>query len=94
MVTTWYGDDSPHLCRVSVAVKGCARVTGKAGENGQNSAAGGSSPWTRLSADGCGDTLKASASYCSIWSGEQGNLAPGSLSTGSLASRTPLLLKR
>ena len=27
----------PTASRVSVAVKGCARVTGKAGENGQNS---------------------------------------------------------
>ena len=39
--------------------KGCARVTGQAGENGQNSGEmGGSSPWTRPSAPGCGDTLK------------------------------------
>ena len=36
------------------------RVTGKAGENGQHSGEmGGSSPWTRPSAPGCGDTLKA-----------------------------------
>ena len=62
------GDDSPHLflptsSRVSVAVIGCARVTGKAGENGQNSEEmGGSSPWTRPSAPECGDTLKALAS--------------------------------
>ena len=37
-------------------------VTGKAGENGQNSGeVGGSSAWTRASAPGCGDTLKALA---------------------------------
>ena len=51
-------------------------------------------PWTRPSAPGCGDTLKASASYGSIHGGDQGILAPGSLSTGSPAGRTPLLLKR
>ena len=40
----------------------CAQVTGKAGENGQNSGEmGGSSPWTRPSAPECGDTLKALA---------------------------------
>ena len=38
------------------------RGTGKAGENGQNSGeVGGSSAWTRPSAPGCGDTLKALA---------------------------------
>ena len=37
-------------------------VTGKAGENGQHSGEmGGSSPWTRASAPGCGGTLKALA---------------------------------
>ena len=47
---------SPHL------LWKCAQVTGKAGENGQNSGEmGGSSPWTRPSAPGCGDTLKAPA---------------------------------
>ena len=47
---------------VSVAVRGCARVTGKAGENGQNSGEmRGSSPWTGPSAPGCGDTLEALA---------------------------------
>ena len=52
----------PTASRVSVAVRGCARVTGKAGENGQNSGEmGGSSPWTRPSAPECGDTLKAPA---------------------------------
>ena len=41
---------------------GRARVTGKAGENGQHSGEiGGSSPWTRPSAPECGDTLKALA---------------------------------
>ena len=50
---------------------------------------GGRSPWTRPSAPECGDTLQASASFGLIKGGDQGNLAPGSLSTGSLASRTP-----
>ena len=49
------------------------RVTGKAGENGQYSGEmGGSSPWTRPSAPGCGDTSKASASSCSIQEWDQG----------------------
>ena len=44
----------PTASRVSVAVRGSARVTGKAGENGQHSGEmGGSSPWTRPSAPGC-----------------------------------------
>ena len=49
--------------RVSgLAVRGRARVTGKAGENGQNSGeVGGSSAWTRPSAPEYGDTLKALA---------------------------------
>ena len=55
---------------------------------------GGSSPWTRPSTPGCGDTLMASASFGSIKGGRQGNLAPGSLSTGSPAGRTPLLFKQ
>ena len=75
--------------------KGCARVTGKAGENGQNSGEMGcGSPCTRPSAPGCGDTSKASASFGLIQGGDQGNLAPGSLSTGSPAGRALLLLKR
>ena len=41
VVATWYGDDSPHLSLPnsqpsSAAVRECAQVTGKAGENGQN----------------------------------------------------------
>ena len=56
VAATWYGDDSLHLSWK------CAQVTGKAGENGQNSGEmGGSSPWTRPSAPECGDTLKALA---------------------------------
>ena len=52
----------PTASRVSVAVRGRARVTGKAGENGQNSGeVGGSSARTRPSAPECGDTLKALA---------------------------------
>ena len=74
---------------------GCARGTGKAGENGQHSGVvGGSSPWTGLSAPGCGDTSKALASLGSILGGDQCNLAPASLSTGSPADRAPLLLRR
>ena len=68
MVATWYGEPTgptypcPTASRVSVAVRGRARVTGKAGENGQNSGeVGGSSAWTRPSAPECGDTLKALA---------------------------------
>ena len=75
----------------------CARVTGKADENGQNSGNGAArSSWTRSSVPGCGDASKAPASSCSIWSGDPGSLtlASGSLSTGSPARRTPLLLKR
>ena len=42
--------------------KGCARETGKAGENGHNSGAGRQlTLWTRPSAPECGDTLKAPA---------------------------------
>ena len=62
--------------------KVCARVTGKAGENGQHSGEmGGSSPWTRPSAPGCGDTLKALAD-------DQRPTAPGRY-PGSPAGRTP-----
>ena len=51
---------------------------------------GGSSPWTRPSAPGYGDTLEAPASVQhSMQGGDQGNPAPGSLSTGSPAGRTP-----
>ena len=60
MVATWYGDDSPHLSLAQHASR--VSVTGKAGENGQHSGeVGGSSAWTRPSACGCGDTLKALA---------------------------------
>ena len=41
--------------------KGCARVTGKAGENGQYSGAGRQLTLERPSAPECGDTLKALA---------------------------------
>ena len=70
-------------------------MTGKAGENGQYSGEmGGSSPWTRPSAPGCGDTLKAQTSYGDLGWGSSSKTAPGSLSTGSPAGRTPLLKKR
>ena len=73
----------------------CAQATGKVVETGQNKGEmGGSSPWTRPSAPECGDTLKALASFGSILGGDQGNLAPGSLSTGSPTGRTLLLKKR
>ena len=85
----------PTASRISVAVRENARVTGKAGANGQHlGEVGGNSPWTRPSAPECGDTLKAPASFGLISGGDQGNLAPGSLSTGSPASRPLLLLKR
>ena len=64
------------------------RGTGKAGENGQYSGEmGGSSPWTRPSASGCGDTLKALA-------GDQRPISGGDrprrrLRTGSPAGRIP-----
>ena len=80
------GTDSPHLSRK------CAQVTGKAGENGQNSGVmGGSSPWTRPSARGCGDTLKAPAGdQRPILGGDRpSKTALGSLSLGSPAGRTP-----
>ena len=71
---------------LSLPLLECAQVTGKADENGQHSVEmGGSSPWTRPSALGCGDTLQASASR--VGAGEPGS---GPLSTGPPASRTPL----
>ena len=79
---------------VSVAVRGCARVTGKAGENGQYSGAGRQPTLDKTVGSECGDTLKASASFGLILGGDQGNLAPGSLSTGSPAGRVLLLVKR
>ena len=64
------------------------RGTGKAGENGQHSGGvGGSSAWTRPSAPECGDTLKALAGDQRPISSSK--TAPGSLSTGSPAGRTP-----
>ena len=88
MVATWYGDDSPRLSW------NARRYTVKAGENGQYSGEmDGSSPWTPPVAPGCGDTPKAFASSCLISGGDQDNLAPGSLSTGSPAGRTPLVLR-
>ena len=82
----------PTASRVSVAVRECARVTGKAGENGQysgNRAAVltldktvGSRVWRH--------TQGSSKRPALVWGGDQGNLAPGSLSTGSPAGRTPL----
>ena len=76
VVTTWYGDDNPHLSLpnsqpLSVAVRMCARVTGKTGENGQNSGDGAArSSWTRPSDPGCGDTW-ASASFGQSASGRK-----------------------
>ena len=70
-------------------------MTGKAGENGQNSGDGAArSPWTRPSAPGCGDASKALASSCLIQGGDQGNLALGSPSTESPAGRTPVWRQR
>ena len=80
----------PTASRVSVAVRRSARVTGKAGENGQHSGeVGGSSAWTRPSAPECGDTLKALAGDQHPGLGSSSKTAPGSLSTGSPAGRTP-----
>ena len=68
---------------------GMRQVTGKAGENGQYSGEmGGSSPWTRPSAPGCGHPRPQRAPARSGVS-----LASGSLSTGSPARRTHLLFK-
>ena len=98
MVATWYGEPTgptypcPTASRVSVAVRRRARVTGKAVENGQNSGeVGCSSAWTRPSAPGCGDTLKALAGRpaSDLGWGSSSKTAPGSLSTGSPAGRTP-----
>ena len=52
---------------------------------------GGSSPWTRPSAPECGDTLKALAGdpASDLGWGSSSKTAPGSLSTGSPAGRTP-----
>ena len=89
------GTDSLHFLvqasRASVAVRGRARATGKAGENGRNSGeVGGSSVWTRPSAPECGDTLKALAGdqRHPEW-GSSSKTALGSQSTGSLAGRSP-----
>ena len=98
MVATWYEDDSLHLYLPNSqpcfgGSEGCARGTGKAGENGQHSGEmGGSSPWTRPSAPGCGDTLKAPSDQRLILCGDgsSSKTAPGSLSTGSPAGRAPL----
>ena len=92
------GQSSPIPAQQPAVIGGswrCARVTGKAGENGQHSAGkGGSSPWTRPSAPGCGHTSKAVVGgFRWIQGGDQENLAPGSLSlsTGSPGGRTPNL---
>ena len=87
MAATWYGETD----RLQLSWK-CAQVTGKAGENGQNSGeVGGSSAWTRPSAPECGDTLKAPAGRpaSDLGWGSSSKTAPGSLSTGSPAGRTP-----
>ena len=77
--------------RVSVAVRRRARVTGKAGENGQNSGAGrqltldntvGSRVWRHTQ----GSSGRPASDLG--W-GSSSKTAPGSLSTGSPAGRTP-----
>ena len=90
-----YGDDSPHLSLPNSqpcfgGSTGCAWVTGKAGENGQNSGEmSGSSPWTRPSAPVWWHTQGSSGRPASDpgW-GSSSKTAPGSLSTGTPASRT------
>ena len=68
--------------------KGCARVTGKACENGQH--LGEQLSLDKTVGSECGDTLKALASDQRLILGvDQGNLAPESLSTGSPTGRTP-----
>ena len=74
MVTTWYGDDSPHLSLpnsqlLSPAARGRAPGQQARLVKTVNVQVGGSSPWTRPSAPGCGDTSKALASYGSIYRG-------------------------
>ena len=91
------GTDRPHLSLHNSqpcfgGSRGCARVTGKAGENGQNSGEmRGSSPRTRPSAPECGDTLRALAGDQRpiLGGGSSSKTTPGSLSTGSPAGRTP-----
>ena len=64
-----------------------ARVTRKAGENGQHPGeTGGGSHWTRPSAPECGDTLKAPAGDQRL---DKCGDRPGSSSTGSPPGRTP-----
>ena len=67
------------------------RGTGKAGENGQHSGkVGGSSAWTRPSAPECGDTQGSRGPPASdLGWGSSSKTAPGSLSTGLPAGRTP-----
>ena len=95
-------EPGPHLSLpnsqpLSATVRRCARVTGKAGENGQYSGElGGSSPWTRPSAPKCGDTLKVLARYGSVL-GENQGFYPGyrvAIDWFSSAGRFPLLVKR
>ena len=85
MVASWCGDDSPRLSRDA------PRVTGNAGGNGQFSGEmSGSSPWTRPSTPEYGDTLDALAGdKLDLGWGSSSKTAPGSLSTGSPAGRTP-----
>ena len=77
--------------RVSVAVRG-VRVTGKAGENGQHSGEmGDSSLWTRPSATRVWRHTQGSSGRpaSDLGWGSSSKTAPGSLSTGSPAGRTP-----
>ena len=88
MAATWYGDDSPHLSWK------CAQVTGKAGENGHYSGEMGLR--THPSQD---RRLPSVETHSTLWwatnvrSGVgivfKTKTAPGSLSTGSRAGRTP-----
>ena len=87
MAATWYVDDSPHPALPDSQPSSAAareQVTDKAGENGQCSGEmGGSSPWTRPSAPGCGDRSKASASFARSEVGTRATWLRGRYRTGS-----------
>ena len=94
VATTWYEDDSPRLslARCFQLNNGDApgeqeRLVKTVNSQGKG---GNGSPWTRPSAPGCGDTSKAPASETlDLRWRSFARTAPGSLSTGSLAGRTP-----
>ena len=83
----WKGKWPPRGTGTTVLTypRSAPRRTGKAGENGQNlGEVGGSSAWTRPSAPECSGRPASDL----VW-GSSSKTAPGSLSTGSPAGRTP-----